>query len=70
MGDSRNFGLKQTAHYLAPAVSWQMGDNVTLRFSPAFGLTRNSAPVLIRFGYSYEIRGFRDKLGSWFRRKR
>ncbi|MGH9492486.1 MAG: hypothetical protein ACRD2K_03200 [Terriglobales bacterium] len=70
LGDSRNFGLKQTAHYLAPAISWQVSDGATLRFSPAFGLTSNSAPVLLRFGYSYEIRGFRDKLSSWFRGKR
>lgn len=70
LGDSRNFGLKQTAHYLAPAISWQVSDSTTLRFSPAFGLTSNSAPVLIRFGYSYEIAGFRDKVASWFKGKR
>ena len=69
LGDSRNFGLKQTAHYLAPAISWQVSDSTTLRFSTGFGLTSNSAPVLIRFGYSYEVRGFRDKVASLFRRK-
>lgn len=70
LGDSRSFGLRETAHYLAPAISWQVSDGATLRFSPAFGLTSNSAPVLLRFGYSYEIRGFRDKISSLFRRKR
>ncbi len=70
LGDSRNFGLTQTAHYLAPAISWQVSDSSTLRFSAGFGLTSNSAPVLMRFGYSYEISGFRDKVASWFRRKR
>ena len=69
LGDSRNFGLKQTAHYLAPALSWQVGDNTTVRISAGFGLTANSAPVLLRFGYSYEIRGFRDKVASLFGRK-
>jgi hypothetical protein len=56
LGDSRNFGLQQTAHYLAPAISWQVSDSSTLRFSPAFG-------------YSYEIRGFRDKVAALFRKK-
>ena len=69
LGDSRNFGLRQTAHYLAPALSWQLNDVSTLRISPAFGLNSNSQPLLLRFGYSYEIRGFRDKLASLFRRK-
>jgi hypothetical protein len=69
LGDSRNLGLKQTAHYLAPALSWQVSDSTTLRISTGFGLTSNSAPVLIRFGYSYEVRGFRDKVASLFRRK-
>ncbi|HEV2020964.1 MAG TPA: hypothetical protein VGQ94_00385 [Terriglobales bacterium] len=69
LGDSRNFGLKQTAHYLAPAISWQVSDSTTLRFSTGFGFTSNSAPVLLRFGYSYEVRGFRDKVSALFRRK-
>lgn len=70
LGDSRSFGLRQTAHYLAPALSWQVGNGGTLRFSPAFGLNSNSAPALLRFGYSYEIQGFRNKVASLFRRKR
>ena len=69
LGDSRNFGLKRTAHYLAPALSWRVSDSTTLRVSTGFGLTSNSAPVLLRFGYSYEVRGFRDKVASLFRRK-
>jgi hypothetical protein len=69
LGDSRNFGLKQTAHYLAPTLSWQVSDGSTLRFSPGFGLTADSAPVLLRFGYSYEIRGFRNKVAALFGRK-
>lgn len=70
LGDSRNFGLKQTAHYLAPALSWQVSDSNTLRISPAFGLTANSQPVLLRFGYSYEIHGFGEKVAALFGRKR
>ena len=66
LGSSRGFGLHDTAHYLAPVVVWQVGDNVSLRFSPAFGLTQESNPVLLRFGYSYEFRGFGAKVAKLF----
>jgi len=57
LGSSEEFGFEETAHYLAPALSWQIGDT-NLKFSTAFGLTHDSAPVLVRFGYSHEIHGF------------
>jgi hypothetical protein len=67
LGSSQRFGLQDTAHYLAPAFSWQLSDSSSLRFSPAIGLTNGSAPVLLRFGYSYELHGFRNKLASLLR---
>jgi len=69
LGSTNGFGLHDTAHYLAPVVAWQISDNATVRFSSAFGLTRGSYPVLLRFGYSYEIRGFGSKVASLFRGK-
>ncbi|HZR28067.1 MAG TPA: hypothetical protein VFA71_04750 [Terriglobales bacterium] len=69
VGSTHAFGFQDTAHYLAPALSWQVSDNSSLRFSPAIGLTSKSAAVLLRFGYSYEIRGFKDKLAGLFRSK-
>ena len=66
LGSSDQFGLSGTAHYFAPVVSWQVSDNSVLHFSPSFGLTGNSTAVLLRFGYSYEIRGFGSKLASLF----
>jgi hypothetical protein len=69
LGSTNGFGLHDTAHYLAPVVAWQTSDNATVRFSSAFGLTRGSYPVLLRFGYSYEIRGFGSKVASLFRGK-
>ena len=33
LGSTNAFGFHQTAHYLAPAVSWQISDNASLRFS-------------------------------------
>lgn len=62
LGSTQSFGLQDTAHYAAPVLSWQFSDNVTMRFSPAIGLTHESNPVLLRFSTSYEVRGVRDKL--------
>ena len=60
------FGPHDTAHYVAPVVSWQMSDNGSLRFSPGIALTGQGSPVLLRFGYSYEIRGFGSRLARLF----
>ena len=66
LGTTQGFGLHDTAHYAAPAISWQISDNASLHFSPAIGLTHGSNPALLRFGYSYEIRGFSSKLARLF----
>jgi hypothetical protein len=66
LGSTNGFGFKGTAHYLAPVIAWQVSENSTLRFSPAIGLTDVSARSLVRFGYSYEIRGFADKVARLF----
>ncbi|HSB75808.1 MAG TPA: hypothetical protein VLC12_09175, partial [Terriglobales bacterium] len=67
VGSSVSFGLQQTAHYAAPVLAWELSDKSTFSISPALGLTRYSNPVLLRLGYSYEIRGFRNKLIKLFR---
>ena len=64
------FSARGTAHYVAPVVSWAISDNATLRFSTGFGLTDQSNPVLIRFGYSYEIAGLGDRISRLFGGKR
>ncbi len=66
LGSSLNLGLDETAHYAAPVIAWLVSDNATLRFSPGIGLTHDSSPVLFRFSYSYEIKGFRDRLARLF----
>ena len=66
LGSTNAFGFHQTAHYLAPVASWQISDNASLHFSPAIGLTHDSNPVLLRFGYSYEVHGFSSKLARLF----
>lgn len=63
------FGVHDTAHYVAPGISWQVSDNGSLRFSPGFALTSAGSPVLLRFGYSYEIRGFGNRIAQLFGRR-
>ena len=66
LGSTNGFGLNNTTHYLAPVISWQISDNSSLRFSPAIGLNGQSNPILLRFGYSYEVRGFGEKMARLF----
>lgn len=66
LGSTNGFGFHETAHYLAPVISWQVSDNSSIHFSPSFGLTDVSYPVLLRFGYSYEIRAFGSKVARMF----
>lgn len=63
------FGVHDTQHYIAPVVSWLVTENSTLRFSPGFGLTRESNPVLIRFGYTYEVQGVGSRIAKLFGRR-
>jgi len=64
------FSPANKVHYIAPVVSWQVSENGSLRFSPGFALTGDGSPVLLRFGYSYEIRGFGSKLARLWGGKR
>jgi hypothetical protein len=66
LGSTNGFGFHDTSHYAGPVVSWQLSDNSALHFSPAIGLTHQSTPVLLRFGYSYEVRGFGSKVARLF----
>jgi hypothetical protein len=68
IGSTLDFGFQNAAHYVAPVISWTVSDNSTLRFSPGFGLTHETNPVLIRFGYTYEIRGFSQRVSRLFGR--
>lgn len=66
LGSTKGFGLHDTAHYLAPVLSWQVGPNSSLSFSPAIGLTHGSNRVLVRLSYSYEVHGFGRALARLF----
>jgi hypothetical protein len=58
LGDRYTFGLHNTSHYVGPTVNWSAPGNMTLSFSPQFGLNDYSIPRLYRFGISYEIEQF------------
>lgn len=58
LGDRYSFGLRDTSHYLAPVLAWNLPSGWTLRVSPGFGLNANSHGFLLRFGISREFAGF------------
>jgi len=58
LGDTRSPGLRQTSHYLAPAVAWNLPSDWTFRLSSGFGLNSNSRRLLLRWGVSREFSGF------------
>ena len=70
LGDRYSFGLKDTSHYLAPLLAWNLPSGLTLRLSPSFGLNGNSHRFLLRFGISYEIPGFKRRMRQMFRAKK
>jgi len=64
LGERHSFGLQDTSHYLGPVLTWNIPSGPALRFSPNFGLNRNSNGFLFRFMISYEI----DQIFSKLRR--
>src|SRR5690348_1786918 len=44
LGSTQGAGFRDTAHYIAPVIAWNIGGNHRIRFSPGFGLTDASAP--------------------------
>jgi hypothetical protein len=70
LGDRHSFGLKDTSHYLAPVAAWNLPSGWTLRVSPGFGLNSNSHGFLLRWGLSYEISGFGERVSRLFGRNR
>ena len=67
LGTSWNATLSGTSHYVAPMVGWQLPSGASFRISPGFGLNDNSHRFILRWGISYEIDGFGQKVRSLFR---
>jgi hypothetical protein len=70
LGSTRQFGFRDTAHYLAPTLSLRVTDNSTFRVSPGIGLTHASEPVLLRLGFTYEIPDFGPRVAKLFAGRR
>ena len=66
LGDTQDFGLHETSHYLAPAMAWNLPSGWTLRLSPGFGLNDNSHRLLLRWGLSREFSGFGEVVRGLF----
>jgi hypothetical protein len=63
LGDCSTPGLRDTSQYLGPTVNWRAPSDLTVSFSPQFGLNDNSIPRLYRFGLSYEVSQVFGRLG-------
>jgi hypothetical protein len=70
LGDRYSFGLKDTSHYLAPAIVWNLPSSWTMRLSPGFGLNDNSHRFILRWGVSREISGFGEMVSRLFKGRR
>jgi hypothetical protein len=70
LGDRYHFGLRDTSHYLAPVLAWNLPSGWTLRVSPGFGLNDNSHRFLMRWGVAREISGFGSMIAKLFGRGR
>lgn len=70
LGDRYSFGLKDTSHYLASVVVWNLPSEWTVRFSPGFGLNDNSHRLLFRWGLSREVSGFGTMISRLFGARR
>jgi hypothetical protein len=62
LGDTWSLTLRDTSHYFAPLLGWQLPKGARLSFSPGFGLTGSSLTRVYRVGLAYEF----DQVGNWF----
>jgi hypothetical protein len=67
LGTSWNATLAGTSHYAAPVAGWQLPSGASIRISPGFGLNADSHRFILRWGLSYEIDGFGQRVRSLFR---
>lgn len=67
LGDRYEFGFHRTSQYAGPLMTWALSNGTTLKFSPMFGLTKDSHRALLRISVSYEIERFDRRLRRLFR---
>ena len=64
LGDTGSLTLRDTSHYVAPVIGWQLPSRVRFSFSPGFGVTSSSLSHVYRIGIAAEF----PQIGSLFRR--
>ena len=62
LGDTAALTLRDTSHYVAPLIGWQLPRGMRLSFSPGFGLTSSSLDRVFRVGLAFEL----NQVSSWF----
>jgi hypothetical protein len=62
LGDTFALTLRDTSHYVAPLIGWQLPKGVRFSFSPGFGLTSTSLTRVYRVGLAFEF----EQIGKWF----
>ena len=70
LGTTNSFGLWHTAQYVAPGFVWQINPSNSVKVSTGFGLSSLSDRMLLRFGYTYEIAGFGNRVKQAFTHKK
>ena len=66
LGDVWALTLRDTSHYVAPVVGWQLPAGFRLSFSPGFGVTASSMDQVYRIGVAREF----DNFGKMFRSRK
>ena len=62
LGDTFSLTMRDTSHYVAPLIGWQLPQGVRLSFSPGFGLTNSSLRGSTASGLAFEF----NQVGNWF----
>jgi hypothetical protein len=62
LGDTASLTLRDTSHYIAPLIGWNLPRGMRLSFSPGFGLTDTSLARVYRVGLAFEL----NQVGEWF----
>jgi hypothetical protein len=62
LGDTFALTMRDTSHYIAPLIGWQLPGGVRFSFSPGFGLTDTTLARVYRVGLAFEF----EQVGKWF----
>lgn len=54
-GDTRALTLRDTSHYVAPVIGWNLCKQTRINLSPSFGITSTSKSSIYRIGFVYEF---------------